>query len=142
MEVKARIKTEDVDAIVRKKLSINDLRSVFNEEWYEGLFEPSQYGRPASGFTPESRKEAFSDFAELFRDKYMETGDVSVAKEQAAQQMTGCIGRAQPDFALPEHESDDRAESEQAAEEDELSGRECLRHTLDDGVHADECKYR
>ena len=87
MQLKVRLKTEDVDAIVRKKLSIEDLRRGFNEQWNEGLFDPPLYGRPSAGVTPETRRAVFGDYAELFRDAYTKAGDVDLAKDQAINQL-------------------------------------------------------
>lgn len=78
--VKARIKNEDVNDIVKKQLSVSDLKSAFNEGF-------PLVGRPTVEFTPEARQVAMTDYAELFRDRYLETGDVSLAKSQAISQM-------------------------------------------------------
>lgn len=79
-QLKTKLKNEDIGEIVKKKLSITDLTSAFNE----GL---PIIGRPNVEFDPGSRKAAFDDYAEIFRDRYLETGDVSAAKAQAVSQM-------------------------------------------------------
>lgn len=79
-QLKTKLKNEDIDKIVKTRLSLTDLTSGFNE----GL---PIIGRPNVEFDPRARKEAFDDYAEIFRDRYMETGDVNVAKSQAVAQM-------------------------------------------------------
>lgn len=78
-KVKARIKTEDINEIVKKKLSVDDMRGAFDESWWPG--------KPQLEFTPEARQSAYSDYVELFRDRYMENGDVDLAKKEAANQL-------------------------------------------------------
>ncbi len=79
-QVKARVKGEDVNEIIKKRLSPTDLKSAFNE----GL---PLIGRPEVEFTPEARANAMGDFGELFKDRYLETGDVDKAKAQAVAQL-------------------------------------------------------
>lgn len=78
--VKARLKNENVDEVVKKQLSVSDIKSAFNE----GV---PLVGRPAIEFTLEGRQAAMNDYAELFRDKYMQTGDVGKAKALATEQL-------------------------------------------------------
>lgn len=75
----AKIKPEDIKAIVEKKVSIDDLRGAFDTSWWPGS--------PQVEFTPEARQGAYSDYIELFREKYAETGDVDLSKKLAANQM-------------------------------------------------------
>lgn len=86
-KVKARIKNEDIGEIVKKKVSIDDMRSAFDTSWWPGS--------PQVEFTPAARQAAYSDYVELFRDKYMETGDVDLAKAQAAKQLKKVWGVSQ-----------------------------------------------
>ncbi len=75
----AKIKPEDVSEIIKKKVSVDDMRGAFDTSWWPG--------KPAVEFTPEARKGAYSDYTELFREKYMETGDVDLSKKLASEQM-------------------------------------------------------
>lgn len=75
----AKIKAEDVNEIIKKQVSVNDLRSAFDASWWPGS--------PQVEFTPEARQSAYSDYTELFRDNYMRTGDVSLSKTLATNQM-------------------------------------------------------
>jgi hypothetical protein len=86
-KVKARVKNEDIGEIVKKKLSIDDMRSAFDTSWWPGS--------PQVEFTPEARQSAYSDYVELFRERYQETGDVDVAKAQAAKQLKKVWGVSQ-----------------------------------------------
>jgi hypothetical protein len=82
----AKIKNEDIDQIIKKQVSVSDLTSAFNESTL-GSLSFGLLGRPSAEFTPEGRKVAYSDYVESFRDHYLETGDVSLAKKQAASDM-------------------------------------------------------
>jgi GH24 family phage-related lysozyme (muramidase) len=80
-KVKARIKSEDVNAIVKKELKDSDIR---------GAFDPSFLGlapNPALTFSPEMRTRAMGDYEEIFREKFAKIGDVGVAKAQALKEM-------------------------------------------------------
>lgn len=83
--VRARIKSEDIDTIIKKQLDIGDLSKMFNE----GV---PVLGRPTVAFDPAVRQSMFSDYAEVFRDRYMETGDVGLAKAQAQKQLSAVWG--------------------------------------------------
>ncbi len=85
-KVKALLKTEDVDAIIRKQGAdgtlLNDMRAGF---------DPSFLGlapNPALESTPGARNVAMSDFGELLKEKYLESagGDMGLAKKQALTQ--------------------------------------------------------
>jgi hypothetical protein len=86
-KVKARVKNEDIGEIVKKKLSIDDMRSAFDTSWWPGS--------PQVEFTPEARQSAYSDYVEMFRDKYLETGDADLSKVQAAKQLKKVWGVSQ-----------------------------------------------
>jgi len=79
-KVAARIKNEDVGEIIKKQLDPADLQKAFNEGW-------TRFGRPNIEFTEGAKAAAYSDYAELFKSKYMESGNVDTAKAQAIEQM-------------------------------------------------------
>lgn len=79
-KVKVLLKEEDINALIKGKLSTADLTKAFNE----GL---PIVGRPVLETNPAARQIAMNDFAELFKDRYAETGDADVAKAQAVAQM-------------------------------------------------------
>jgi hypothetical protein len=60
--------------------STTDLQKAFNENW-------TRFGRPAIDFTEGAKAAAFADYAELFKSKYLETGNVDLAKAQAIEQL-------------------------------------------------------
>lgn len=86
-KVKARIKTEDINEIVKKKLSIDDMRGAFDESWWPGKSQIE--------FSPEARQSAYSDYVELFRERYMEHGNIDDAKKEAAHQLKKVWGVSQ-----------------------------------------------
>jgi GH24 family phage-related lysozyme (muramidase) len=77
--VKARIKTEDVDAKIKKELTVNDLRSQFDTSVLGWAFNPQ------IEFSPTGRAELYSQYAEQVKERYLETGDWSLAKKQAGE---------------------------------------------------------
>lgn len=80
----ARIKNENIDEIVKKQLSVDDIRSAFDASWWPG--------RPAVGFDPKTRLAMFNDYAELFRGYYMDEGDVKESKALALKQLNRVWG--------------------------------------------------
>ncbi len=76
--VKAKLKNEDIDAKVRKDLSINDLAGAFDQVPWIPFTDPSV------GFDPNTRQVMFAQYAEQVKERYLETGDWDVAKKQAA----------------------------------------------------------
>jgi hypothetical protein len=82
-KVAARIKNEDVPTVIKNNLSVTDLQRAFGE----GALNWAGIGRPSVEFTEEAKQAAFSDYAELFKDKYQQTGDVVTAKGQAIEQL-------------------------------------------------------
>lgn len=79
--VKAKIKKEDLDQIVKKQLSDGDIR---------GAFDPSFLGlapNPNLGFDPTMRQRAMGDYEAEFRDAFMRNGDVELSKTLAQQAM-------------------------------------------------------
>lgn len=79
--VKARLKSEDIDARIKKELSLGDLQGAFDQVPWIPFTDPSV------GFDPRQRQEMFSQFAEVVKDRYLETGDMALAKKQAADQV-------------------------------------------------------
>lgn len=80
--VRAKIKKEDVDLIVKKELKDSDIRSFFDQVPFVPLTDPSL------GNSVDMRKRAMGDYEEAFRDYFMRSnGDVELAKKQALQEM-------------------------------------------------------
>jgi GH24 family phage-related lysozyme (muramidase) len=77
--VKARIKTEDVDAKIKKELTVNDLRAQFDSSTLGWAFNPQ------IEFSPSGRTELYAQYAEQVKERYLETGDWSLAKKQAGE---------------------------------------------------------
>ncbi|WP_398469658.1 lysozyme [Tardiphaga sp.] len=80
-DIKARIKSEDVNAIVRKELKDGDIRSAF---------DPSFLGlapNPQLTFNPEMRQRAMGDYEEIFREQFAKNGDVGRSKTLALEEM-------------------------------------------------------
>lgn len=80
-KIKARIKSEDVNAIVKKELKDGDIRSAF---------DPSFLGlapNPRLAFSPETRQRAMGDYEEVFREKFAANGDVALSKKLALEDM-------------------------------------------------------
>jgi hypothetical protein len=80
-KVKARIKSEDVNAIVKKELQDGDIRSAFDTSFL-GLAP-----NPQLAFSPETRQRAMGDYEENFREKFAATGDVALSKKFALEEM-------------------------------------------------------
>lgn len=80
-KVKARIKSEDMNEVVKKNLKDSDIRSAF---------DPSFLGlapNPSLTFNPEMRVRAMGDYEEIFREKFAKNGDVSLSKTLALEEM-------------------------------------------------------
>jgi hypothetical protein len=83
-KIKARVKNEDVDALLKKKLDVSDLRGAFDDSFL-GLGN-----NPQIGFTPGQRDEMFRDYAELTKDYYLDghgAGDLPTAQKLAQRQL-------------------------------------------------------
>jgi soluble lytic murein transglycosylase-like protein len=78
--VKARIKSEDVNEIVKKKLSDGDIRHAFDDSWIP-------FNDPKLTFSPEMRTRAMGDYEESFRENFAKNGDVSLSKTLALDEM-------------------------------------------------------
>ena len=74
----AKIKTEDLNDIVKKRVSIDDLRGAFDDSWL------GWRANPKVGFAPEPRQEMYNTYVEQFKKFYLENGDISLAKKLAA----------------------------------------------------------
>ncbi len=80
-KVKARIKSEDMNEVVKKNLKDSDIR---------GAFDPSFLGlapNPSLTFNPEMRVRAMGDYEEIFREKFAKNGDVTLSKNLALEDM-------------------------------------------------------
>lgn len=79
-KVKARIKSEDVNQIVKKQLSDSDIRHAFDDSWIP-------FNDPKLTYSPEMRTRAMGDYEEIFREKFAKNGDVSLSKQLALDEM-------------------------------------------------------
>lgn len=79
-KVKARIKSEDVNEIVKKQLKDSDIRHAFDDSWIP-------FNDPKLTFNPEMRTRAMGDYEEAFRENFAKTGDVSLSKTLALDEM-------------------------------------------------------
>lgn len=79
-KIAARIKGENVDEMIKKNLSVGDLENAFDQSWLP-------FNDPSIGFNPAQRDGMFKDYAEIARDRYMETGDWTLAKSQAVKEL-------------------------------------------------------
>jgi hypothetical protein len=81
--VQARLKTEDVDRKLSRAVNAGDLAGEFAQvSWTP--FDPFD---PKVGFDPATRKELFDHYADEVKARYLETGDLPLAKVQAADQL-------------------------------------------------------
>lgn len=84
----ARIKGEDLNDIVKKQVSLADVRGAFNKSWL-----PNWIGAPKLGFDRDTEQSMYNDYVEAFRDAYLKSaGDVGDAKARAAAIMTKTWG--------------------------------------------------
>jgi hypothetical protein len=82
--VQARLKAEDVDRKLGRALNAGDLAGEFAEVSWADPFDPFD---PKVGFDPATRKELFDHYADEVKARYLETGDIALAKVQAADQL-------------------------------------------------------
>jgi hypothetical protein len=75
--VKARLKGEDVDAKLKKELSVDDISNSFDQSWLP-------FTDPKVGYTPESRLAMYGQYSEQVKERYQEHGDWGRAKKEAA----------------------------------------------------------
>jgi soluble lytic murein transglycosylase-like protein len=87
-KVKARIKSEDVNEIVKKQLSDGDIRHAFDDSWIP-------FNDPKLTFSPEMRTRAMGDYEEAFRENFAKNGDVSLSKQLALDEMKKTWGTTQ-----------------------------------------------
>jgi GH24 family phage-related lysozyme (muramidase) len=80
--VKARIKSEDVNQIVKKELKPGDITGAFDDSWIP-------FNDPKLTWDVASRERAMGDYEEIFREKFATSGagDVALSKKQALQEM-------------------------------------------------------
>jgi hypothetical protein len=76
--VKAKIKSEDIDAKLKKEVGIGDIESAFDASW-AGLAR-----NPSVGFDPGQRQKMFAQYSELVKENYLENGDMTLSKALAA----------------------------------------------------------
>jgi hypothetical protein len=81
--VKARLKGEDVDAKLKKELSVDDISNSFDQSWLP-------FTDPKVGYTPESRLAMYGQYSEQVKERYLEHGDWGRAKKEAA----GTLGKS------------------------------------------------
>jgi hypothetical protein len=86
--VKARIKSEDVNQIVKKQLSDGDIRHAFDDSWIP-------FNDPKLTFSPEMRTRAMGDYEESFRENFAKNGDVALSKSLALDEMKRTWGTTQ-----------------------------------------------
>lgn len=91
-KVQARIKSEDLNAIVKKNLKVSDLEFAFDPTyWFQDFFrrmdDSSASYRPTLAVNPEARRAMFGDYEELFREHYLATGDINASKSLAQNQL-------------------------------------------------------
>lgn len=87
-KVRAKIKSEDVNEIVKKQLSDGDIRHAFDDSWIP-------FNDPKLAFSPEMRTRAMGDYEEAFREQFAKTGDVSLSKKLALDEMKRTWGTTQ-----------------------------------------------
>jgi hypothetical protein len=75
-----KVKNEDVPKIIKDNLTPTDLMSAFNE----GI---PIFSRPVLENNPEQRAAAMLDYGEIFKDEYLASGDISLAKSRALKTM-------------------------------------------------------
>src|SRR6185503_13492120 len=78
--VKARIKSEDMNTIVKKELKDSDIRGAFDNSWIP-------FNDPKLAFDPNMRQRAMGDYEEGFREKFARNGDVTLSKKLALEDM-------------------------------------------------------
>lgn len=86
--VNAKIKSEDIDQLIKKKVGINDL---------SGQFDQSVLGimpNPTVGYSVRQRDALFDQYASLVKEHYLDTagGDLDLAKKLAARQVAKTWG--------------------------------------------------
>lgn len=118
--VKARIKSEDLNEIVKKQLSVDDVRAHFDTIEQTGWWALLP-GKPQVGFDPDQRKAMYGDYEELFREYYVKNGNVNESKALALKQLgriwgvsqvsgSSVVMRYPPDRAAAYHGIDNAAD--------------------------------
>jgi hypothetical protein len=86
-KVAAKVKSEDVNAIVSKQLSVADIEKAFDPSILPGRPKVGFVLEGPTGLTQEGRAGMYGDYVELFREKYATEGDVETAKSLALAQL-------------------------------------------------------
>lgn len=86
-KIHATVKGEEIPKIIKENLSVEDLEAGFNESWLKLGPLNRTWGGPTVAFNPETRKDVFNDYAEIFKREYEQTGDIGIAKNRAIAQM-------------------------------------------------------
>lgn len=86
--VNARVKGEDIDDLIKKKLAVSDLAGAFDDSFL-GLAP-----NPAVGGSVRERDRMFDQYAQLVKENYLDlaSGDLDVAKKLAAKQVAKTWG--------------------------------------------------
>lgn len=82
--VAARIKGEDINEVIKKNLTVDDIGKAFDESWWPGS--------PTVEVDPKLRLKAFQSYVGLFSDFYSESGDIGDAKKNAVRQLQKVYG--------------------------------------------------
>ncbi len=89
-DVKARIKNEDIDKLIKDNVKIGDLEGAFDQIPWIPFTDPNV------AFSHADRLRMFSTYAEIAKDRYLEgNGDINVAKKQAAAEVKKTWGVTQ-----------------------------------------------
>ncbi len=83
-KLKARLKTEDVDAVIKKAVQVGDFHADLKSAFNEGL---PLFSRPELEANPKARQLVIANYAELVKEKYLKGGDMALARTQAKRQM-------------------------------------------------------
>jgi len=76
-----QIKGENIDEVLKRKLSVSDLQGAFDKVPIVPFTDPS------IGFTQRQRDEMFRDYAELTKEFYLDKGDLRLSKKLAQSQL-------------------------------------------------------
>lgn len=73
-KVAVKVKGEDLDKIIKDNLTTADISKNLDTSWF---------GDPQVENNPKAREAILSDYAEIFKDAYLQSGDIDQAKKQA-----------------------------------------------------------
>lgn len=136
--VKARIKSEDVNDIVKKQLKDSDIRHAFDDSWIP-------FNDPKLTYSPEMRRRAMGDYEESFRENFAKNGDVSLSKQLALDEMkktwgTTTVNGAKTVMKYPPERSPVYAGIENPSEQIALQAVSAIKDL--NGVDVDRSKLR